>query len=163
MKLFLSAVVLLAGFSINASAMPAIGDYVMYNINLSQGGQTYVMTIEQEITAAHDNMFDITQTTTPPTGAKQVKVLTTKAEDMITDNTVATIMTNCAGVQGQMVEVNSAALGKIQACRVTETTATQVSVIAIYPVPFGVVQMATQTANGSFTADVASFHFGKKQ
>jgi len=155
--IFMSLVSVL--FAATAFAMPAVGDLALYNVTVSQGGQTISGTVETTITATNAGMFTM-QTTMNFNGQSQVKSEQRSAQDLLSDSTIQQIIAQCAQVGGKIESVTVPA-GTFNTCAVPSQEHGTTGTMWVAQVPFGLVKIDQTNAQGQKTyGELQSFKMG---
>jgi hypothetical protein len=163
MKFIVGAVIVLS--SAAALATPAVGDYVKYDVQVTQGAQVVTGTLERELTGfdAGAQAYAEKQTTTV-NGQVQTQESTVAASDLINDAGIANILNNCAAYGGSAGSVTVPA-GTFNVCAVPVNNNSQRATYAVTTVPYGFVAADVVTvSNGAHTvATLDAYKAGQKK
>lgn len=144
----------------SAFAMPAVGDHALYNVTISQGGQSANGTLETTITALNNGQYNV-ESKVNIGGQSQVQNDQKAASDLLSDAVLAQVMSNCAQYGGKMESVTVAA-GTFNACALPAQDQGSTGFTWVAQVAFGIVKYDVTDANGQTThAELQSFQFGK--
>jgi hypothetical protein len=156
--IFMSLVSVL--FAATAFAMPTVGDNAVYNVTISQGGQSMTGTLESTITAANNGAYTI-ESKINMGGQSQVQNDQRTEQDMVSDALVGQILGSCAQYGGKMESVTVPA-GTFNACALPADPQNGTGYTWVAQVAFGVVKVDTTDTQGQRTyGELKSFKFGK--
>jgi hypothetical protein len=156
--IFMSLVSML--FAATAFAMPAVGDNAVYNVTISQGGQSVAGTLESTITAANGGTYTV-ESKINLGGQSQVQNDQRSEQEMVSDALVGQIMGNCAQYGGKLESVTVPA-GTFNACALPADPQDVTGYTWVAQVAFGVVKVDTTNTQGQRTyGELKSFKFGK--
>ena len=159
MKIFTLVSVVMA--SILAQATPKVGDKITYNINIVNSGATSTGTMSIELTAydiATDSWMKSTELSIAGNDRKGSEQVSSK--ELLSDETIQAILTNCAQSNGR-IEILQTAAGALNTCALDFEQDTAKTTVWIGAVPMGLVQFQTVTQDGSSSGGtLASFANG---
>ena len=156
--IFMSLVSVL--FAATAFAMPTMGGNAVYNVTISQGGQSMQGTLESTITAANSGSYTV-ESKINLGGQSQVQNQQRSEQEMVSDALVGQILGNCAQYGGKLETVTVPA-GTFNTCALPADPQDGTGFTWVGQVAFGVVKVDTTDTQGQKTyAELQSFKFGK--
>lgn len=161
MKLFISAALLLSSSLV--FAMPTVGDFADYDGVATKGDQTAVFDYTTMISAFDAATQNYTlHTVLTYNGKATPSDSPTASNQLYSEANVASILANCASVNGSLQNLVTAA-GTFNTCAAPITGSDFTGTIWIASVPFGFAKMTQVKTSSGQTTTIAlkSFTFGK--
>jgi putative hemolysin len=157
MKLFLASMTLL--LSVAAAATPKVGDYSEFDLTVSQGAQSMVGTYSMAIVSEAGDQVSTLTTIHFEGQTDQVKEEVSKKAEMLNDQTIADVLTNCAQYGGTLETVTVPA-GAMNSCKLALQENKGHAWIAA--VPFGIAKQVLTSPEGAvYTLDLKRFINGQ--
>ena len=152
MKFLLAAVPVLLLSSV-VFAIPAVGDYAKYSLNMTVNGQVLAGTLEETLTAYDPASDSFTEqiVVTDQNGNAQTQLSTTQRSQLLNDAVLGQLPAVCAQAGGSLGSTTVPA-GTFNTCNVPASNGSTGNVW-IGDVPFGIVQAnVADSSSGTTTA-----------
>lgn len=133
-----------------ALATPKIGDFANFNVDVEKNGQKASLTLSREITQFNqaNNSYMIKQVITMPNGEKQESEDWQTADNFLNDETIDSILANCAQYGGALQEITVPA-GKFNTCALKFDNQDAVGIAWVGKVSMGLVRLDQQSKQDS--------------
>lgn len=144
-------------FSLNAFAMPTIGDYAKLSAMIGEEGSQEELSMEYEIVDFDhdDNRYLVNETTRFANQPASVKQNWMERDQLMSEQEVQDLLTNCKALGGTPEKV-ATILGKFETCKTKDQST--LSDINIGRVPFGIVKIN----NNGVEMIITAMKFGVK-
>ncbi len=157
MKLFFATIALF--LSATAQATPKVGDYSEFAFTISQGTESMVGTYTMAIVSEAGDDVSVTTTIHFDGQPDQHQEEVTKKSQMLNDQTISDVLTNCVQYGGTP-EVVSVPVGPTNSCKMAMPENKGHAWIAA--VPFGIVKQVLTSPEGAiYTLELKRFITGQ--
>ena len=145
-----------------ALAYPAVGDFAMMSGTATQGGMNASVTLERSIVSfdVTTDSFAVVETQTI-NGQAQTSTLSSKSDEMITQQQVNGMLTYCTMYSGALETITVPA-GTFATCKMPtqDDSGQQSGFVWIGDVTFGIVKITGKSQGADYTLELASFRSG---
>ena len=145
-----------------ALAYPAVGDHAMMSGTVTQGGMNASVTLERSIVSSDvtTDSFAVVETQTI-NGQAQTSTMSSKSDEMITQQQVNGMLTYCT-LSGGTLETITVPAGTFATCKVLteDENGHQEGFVWVGDVTFGIVKITGKSQGADYTFELASFRSG---